>query len=428
MSMKNLVRSAAQYIGNDVKRQQARGVDVFLPAVLFVGSIIGPYAQAQAPIVIDNPRPIWAPEQSLRLGETPALVIGTQPGEMYEFYRVAGTARLSDGRIVVADGGSRSLRFFDQAGTFLNSVGGQGGGPGEFQNLLSFSVMPGDTLVAGDMRTLSYFTGSGQYLDRHGSLNGEMRTATVMRIVLVSLDGSGTRVVAAMPLRPQPGSDAIWVDSVPVSIVDGRNEEIRALGNLPSKELTLAGSQPRPPWFGATMTYASDGDLFYVGIGTDYAIRVYTVEGHLKQIIRRAWTPVRVTNADIDEYVREWGKRWIRSTGQEAEAERRSLRGDPYAETVPAFSQFIVDQVGRLWVREANLADAPGAGQLNTTPLVPSVWSVFDREGRWLGDVTMPARFQPRDIGGDYVLGTAMDEDDVQTIAVYELESLAGGP
>ncbi len=133
-----------------------------------------------------------------------------------------------------------------------------------------------------------------------------------------------------------------------------------------------------------------------------------------------------MTKADIDEYVVEWGKRWITATGAEAEAQRASLREDPYAATVPAFSQFIADRIGRLWVREAHLADAPGAGALNTTPLVPSIWSVFDPAGRWLGDVTMLARFQPRDIGADYVLGTVLDADGVQSIALYRLETSMG--
>ena len=57
----------------------------------------------------------------------------------------------------------------------------------------------------------------------------------------------------------------------------------------------------------------------------------------------------------------------------------------------------------------------------NTTPLVPSVWSVFDNTGRWLGDVTMPARFMPHDIGRDYILGVARDSDGVETIVEYRL-------
>ena len=178
---------------------------------------------------------------------------------------------------------------------------------------------------------------------------------------------------------------------------------------------------PRPPWFSPTAEFASDGTSFSVGYGGEYSIRVYSTAGKLVRVIRRQWTPVQVSQRDIDAYVAEWAKRWIRATGPEAERQRQDLRDDPYATEVPAFSQLIADRAGRLWVREAHLADAPRAGNLSTSPLVPSVWSVFDQSGRWLGDVTMPAFFQPMDIGQDYVLGVARDADGVETVVRYRL-------
>jgi hypothetical protein len=48
---------------------------------------------------------------------------------------------------------------------------------------------------------------------------------------------------------------------------------------------------------------------------------------------------------------------------------------------------------------------------------------VFDRDGAWLGDVTLPAHFQPYDIGADYVLGVARDDDGVQTVVQYALRA-----
>lgn len=342
---------------------------------------------------------------------------------MYQFHRIAGAARMEDGRIVVGDGGSNSLRFFDATGRFISSVGREGGGPGEFRALQTFAVVPGDTIVAGPLvGELSYFDAGGQFISRHGTMTSPADMARMgIPVVLTSLDGSGRRVVGTLR-PPSPRSDGSrWVDSFPVAIVEGRNLEVKRLGMLPSMEMAVDGGNSRPVWFGANATFTSNGSVFYIGFGADYSIRVYTAQGELTHTIRRAWTPVRVTEADIDRYVEEWGKRWITTTGAEADAERKDLGDDPYARTVPAFSQFIADRAGRLWVREAHLADAPGSGALNTMPLVPSTWSLFDPAGRWLGDVTMPVRFQPSDIGADYVLGTAVDADGVQSIVLYPL-------
>lgn len=390
------------------------GLALYLPATVVA---------AQASRVIDNPAPVWKRDEGLRLAPEPVLVIGPQQGEMYEFDRVAGSARLGDGRIVVADGGSTSLRFFDSTGNFLASVGRKGGGPGEFSRLEAFFALPGDTLVAGaNIGDLSYFTGTGGYLERRGTMNPPIPMAgSGLAVALAPINGSGTRAVGKIHMPSPRGPGARWVDSFPVAIVDSGNAEIRPLGMLPSMEFAMGSDGPRQPWFGPMAVFASRGGRFYIGFGGAYAIRVYTSRGELEYTIRRAWTPVRVTSADIDAYVVEWGKRWSTMTGGEAAAERRAMRHDPYAATVPAFSQFLPDRAGRLWVREAHLADAPGAGALNTTPLVPSRWSVFDPSGRWLGDVLMPAHFQPHDIGADYVLGAAVDEDGVQSIVMYRL-------
>lgn len=381
-------------------------------------------ASAQTPRVIDNPRPTWKPSEALVLSATPTLVIGADGGPDYELSRVRGAARLRDGRIVVADAGSLRLRFYDAAGRYLKSVGGKGGGPGEFEQMDSFWRLQGDTLVAGTAIPgyLSYFSGAGGYIRRLGLVEPPLLLAkSGMPAIIAPLDGTGSRAAMALPMRRPGEGSGRAVDSLPVAIIDAQGSERRRLGLLPMFEVAMDEGVLQTPWFGAKGAFAADATRFYFGFGSDYAIHVYTRAGSLSHTIRRAWSPRKVTKADIDAYVIEWGKRWIKTTGAQAEKERADLRDDRYASTVPAFSQFLADGTGRLWVREAHLADAPGAGQLNTTPLVPSTWSVFDPSGRWLGDVTMPARFLPRDIGADYVVGTALDADNVETVVMYRL-------
>ena len=53
----------------------------------------------------------------------------------------------------------------------------------------------------------------------------------------------------------------------------------------------------------------------------------------------------------------------------------------------------------------------------------PRQWNVYDPSGRYLGKVTTPARFAVAEIGEDYVLGGWRDEDDVDHIRMYRLES-----
>ena len=45
----------------------------------------------------------------------------------------------------------------------------------------------------------------------------------------------------------------------------------------------------------------------------------------------------------------------------------------------------------------------------------------FGRDGGWLSDVTLPADFQPLEIGADYVLAVTRDADDVETVVLHQL-------
>lgn len=373
--------------------------------------------------IVTSSAPSWTQAQALRFDPTPVVVIGTQPGVPYELARVAGAARLSDGRYVIADGGSLQLRFYDANGRHLESRGGRGGGPGEFQDMMSMARLRGDTLVVTPgPGMVHYLDGSGNFI-RTVNLYAPPPVEIAGRFKMVmAAFANGTTVVGGVD-NPAPRTrGARWIQTMPVAFVGSDHTTIRALGDLPAGEVVME-EHPSPPWFGAPLSFAATDDAFYIGLGTEYSIRMYARDGRLVRIIRRAWAPAPVTRSDIETYVVEWGRRWIKSTGAEAERERADLRDDPYASTVPAFSRFITDRVGRLWVRAANLADAPGAGQLNLMPLAPSVWSVFGDDGAWLGDVTLPARFQPHDIGADYVVGIARDADDVQTLVHYRLRA-----
>ena len=62
------------------------------------------------------------------------LVIGSvlDGDPAYLFESVRALARDAEGRIYVADSGSRTVRVFDDGGTHVYSFGGRGEGPGEF--------------------------------------------------------------------------------------------------------------------------------------------------------------------------------------------------------------------------------------------------------------------------------------------------------
>jgi hypothetical protein len=373
--------------------------------------------------IIDNSRPLWTSTTTLRLSGAPALIVGTQPGEAYELSNVAGAVRLGDGTIVVADGSARELRFFDSAGHHVRSVGRRGNGPGEFEELRLISKLAGDTIVAGNhLGRLSYFTAAGTFVRTSAPLPasaGSTRPGITLNHAV--LDNQST-VNGPLNNPPPRTAGQRWVDSTPLVIVGRTGTMTAALGTHPYWLWATHRDRSYPVRFSDPLLVATNGRDIFIGYGADYMIRVYSPGGRLERIIRRRWTPLRVTSAEIDRYAAAWGQRWIRSTGAEYERELREFRQVPFAEIVPAFSPLVADRSGRLWVREARIADASAQGGLGMLPLVPSVWNVFDSGGQWLGNVTTPARFLIHEIGADYVLGVARDADGVQTAVMYRLE------
>jgi len=86
-------------------------------------------------------------------------------------------------------------------------------------------------------------------------------------------------------------------------------------------------------------------------------------------------------------------------------------------EKKPAYDWAFLDRESNTWVLET--ADV-GASALTFT--------VFDAEGRMLGQVEVPAGLSPAtrfgrllDVGPDYFLGVWLDEYEVETVRMYRL-------
>jgi hypothetical protein len=366
-------------------------------------------------VTSDSPR--WSGRTALRLGTAPSLLIPAPPRTDRGPRKFEDLIELADGTVVVAEASGDSARIYDPSGRLLRTFAPAGQGYPELRRIQNLFRTPGDTIAARISGAIVLFSPGGDEVVRIAGAPPQMRSPRPLPIALFP----GRRRMTVTPSFPSAAASGTRILlAYPIALVDSLNQPVQELGALPMTTVAVE-DQPRQIWFAPTAAYTADSASFYYGYPAEYSISRYDTEGRLTHIIRRRWEPVAVTAADREDYVREWGKYWIRSTGAEAEREYADLRDDPYWETVPAFSQLIVDAVGRLWVREAHLPDAANDGEFYTVPLVPSVWSVFDREGRWLCDVTMPARFHPKVIGRDHVTGVGRDSTGAHTVARYPL-------
>ncbi len=220
----------------------------------------------------------------------------------------------------------------------------------------------------------------------------------------------------------RPSGAQQWIDSSALFLVNAAGTVVRSLGTMPMAVFVAGESHPSPLDFGPEAQHASSARSLFVGFSDQYAIRSYNADWKLERIVRRAWTPRRFTREDIDTYVDGWMQMWSEKTGAERAAEHAEMRGASYPAYLPAHGTMLATPSGELWVREPDLTGAPGCWCVSGASSVPSSWSVFDPAGRWLGNVSMPARMTPLEIGADYVLGRSRDANKVTHAVMYHID------
>ena len=363
--------------------------------------------------IIENSVPAWPEHTGWRLASEPSVDIGVREGTPpYQLFDVVGAQRLEDGRIVIANAGSSELRFFDADGTHLVSVGGEGGGPGEFTGMMSLTTIPGDSMLVFDWsnQRVTYFDATGamaravrlEFLPPMGGFpmivepfddgsllvgvrtyfsSGEYRTGLSRdEIVYVRATTDG-RLIDTLAIRP--GGEMHFM-------TDGNG---RILGDRP---------------FGRYPQHAVYEGGFFAGSSDRYEIDYRRIDGRLDHSIRRVHTNMEVTDADVERYTQE-------RFGNAADARQRQisamlLADDPFPEFFPAYRDIKVDTEGNLWVAEYR---RPGDDYPR--------WTVFDPTGRMLGEVATPLRFTIYHIGANFVLGTWRDDVDIEHVLLFEL-------
>lgn len=360
--------------------------------------------------IVENARPDPASRLGWRIGEIPAVSIGTQegdPGEM--LFDVRDATRLADGRIVVANAGTSELRVFGADGAYLETWGGQGDGPGEFSAYTPevVSRWPGDSIAADNMfgRRVEVFDSEGDpgrtvtMADGYHSFLGILPDGTVLAKPSAVLMGG--LFGAAEPLIRRDADFGLLQPDGALRV---------SLGALPGEEWLSSPAGPMAMLhpFGRSTIAAIWGELVVVAPTDRYELRAYRSDGTLVRIIRRDHELRSPTRAELDALLAD---RYAdvpeeRRTGLLAETADM-----PLVEFFPAFEALQPDPLGYLWVREYGLPGQDG-----------NVWTVFDVDGRVQGLVETPPDFDVFEIGEDYILGTVADELDVERVQVWPLD------
>lgn len=363
--------------------------------------------------IIENASPPEGSRLNWRIGPEPTLSIGQVDGEdSYLLHSVGDATRLNDGRIVVANRGTQELRVFDARGTYLETWGGAGEGPGEFTELWSVERWPGDSIAAWTAQRLgiSVFASDGSYgrtfnMESYGS-----PLWIFFSPVSVTPDGSVLAV-----LSPEVA------DTTVAELRDGEGRTTANFGAHPSIQIHRFVEDGRATSFlkifGRRPVFATWGERVVIGSTDRYELKAFRADGSLERLVRRAHVPRAPTAADVGAYIDD---RQPPPTPDMSDAEAESARSwrrgygsVPVAEHFPAFESIMTDAVDHLWVEEYEFPGEERPGQL---------WTVFDPEGHVLGFVETPEVFRFFEVGEDYILTMVRNELDVESVQLWPLD------
>ncbi len=358
--------------------------------------------------IVENHEPVWALGEGWKVDLTPSTIIGTADGNPNELlYDVRGTARLADGRILVLNGGSFELRFYGSDGRFVASVGGQGGGAGEFAGFpMQLLAGFGDTLSVLDMPSWNVvrFDGGGAFIDRR-PLDRSMVTTRVPKgyhseRVFLLPEGGFMAPVHEIPPRPEPRG----YRRPGGYLVVASTAEPAFLQPFPSNDFSSPG-------FARSSLFAVGQAKLALGDNAIYDVAIYTPRGEMTQRIRN----LRPNRPVLPEDITAIRDRLVQSARSPEQAAEWALDFDTAdkAETFPAFSALLIDRAGHLWVRQAS--------QVQADADTPVGWDIYDPDGVFLGEIPLPAGLNLHDVGEDYILGVRYDLLGVESVHLHAL-------
>ena len=346
----------------------------------------------------------------------PVLSIGEPAPELF---RVRAALFQSDGRVVLANGGSQELLLFDRDGQPRGQAGGEGGGPGEFRELTFLSVGAGDSLFGYDTREhrLSVFDRTGAFtravtlraVDAMGRADqvGVLRSGEIVGAFHRRTEGVGlVRDSLLVVLFDPSGGAAVTLGVFP--------HQFTHWGPHPIPGGAGTAAFPLPVAFSSLAAMSVHDTSIYVGLADRLALIRLDRTG-TRRITRQQEAPGAVTEAHRQRLFTALAARGM------AERELEILRELRGPTTLPAFGNepltasydeqaMLVTDLDGLWLQPFQLPDSAGAA-----------WLRFDAQGFYEGTVTLPARFRPTAVRRDVVLGVYRDTADVEHVRAYRL-------
>jgi len=309
--------------------------------------------------VIKNPRDPLYGEIKFELEED--LSIGKEDDENFLFYKIADIQVDKDGNIYVVDFGNNRIQQFDFKGNYLQTIGREGEGPGEFVGPLRilFDKKTGNIYIRDGLSSIKIFDKHGNYLrairleytpmdfelNEGGNILGILRIISRIQShsVFVKLNSEGNieKKIAKYPLYSSSGK----IGNARFGISHGHE-------------------------YNSFMTKIDDQTFIY-GYSKEYELNVVDKEGNLLYKIKK------------DEPKRKFPSEEKHRIEREAMANGFPIQAVKvkYPPFIPFIYAIYTDSAERIYIQR-NLGKRTGQG--------PKEFDIFSKDGYCLYNTTFP--------------------------------------
>lgn len=325
-----------------------------------------------------------------------------------DLVEITSVAVDSKGHAYVADFYARKVSVFGPRGELRGTIGRGGSGPGEFRQLRTVRIGPGDSLDvydSGNVRLSVYSPGMRRpayELDLRAWFQGLRPPREVWRFPrdsnLLALFEEPHRDKNGFEIRERlavyRGSSNSVLDS---ALMGPKHPMLRAEAGR-NHFLT-----PDPFRRGAMITVGPSGDAAGVSRNGD-TLFIARKPGYSNPIsMPFEFTPAHVTSADRDKFVESLDTEWI-------EAAVRRVMQEAGPSRWPRITHVLLDDVGRLWI------------QLGTRPSERTEWRVLSQTGEESLAVSLPPDAIVRAVVGDRLFASREFSNGEPYLAIFDLE------
>ena len=200
-------------------------------------------------------------------------------------------------------------------------------------------------------------------------------------------------------------------------------EARETISHLPvGQSLQFVNGQPQIRVFEAEPMWdaSSDGRVI-MAVNESVRIEVRDSDGALVRIITRPHEVKQVTERDQRVFL-SFMRDAFEQQGAPAAAIDAAIERFQFADIYPAFITLTHGPQGSVWVQRVRSGDEISEeGDFDPQDLGSNTWDIYDAQGRYMGDVTFPGKYQPIKVMDDRIYGIARDELDVQSMKVYRV-------